>query len=159
MFQVSRAVPFSGAVFVKNKYSSCRVEVSSQSSTVLQMGFPLNAPPSVPLAVAGVGAAYKESSDSEDHSERIEDLLASEAEVVETDELSRRKRQFDSLNSLGTGEAFVESGALQPPQADIALAVLPVGIVGDASFDPSLKDCGVKDLVGVLADGARGLYV
>lgn len=41
--QIKNDVPFSGVVFVKNKYDSCRIEVATASQTAtLHMGLPSN---------------------------------------------------------------------------------------------------------------------
>uniref|UniRef100_A0A914XJN3 PAN domain-containing protein n=1 Tax=Plectus sambesii TaxID=2011161 RepID=A0A914XJN3_9BILA len=38
--QVNNGAPFTGAVFVKNKYDTCRVEVKDQATAQLSLGFP-----------------------------------------------------------------------------------------------------------------------
>ena len=84
----------------------------------------------------------------------LEDVLDNVEEFA-----NRKKRQYgdDPLQSLGAGNAFVESGGIQAPQGEAALAFLPIGVVAEGPAVAPLRDCGVKDLVSKACCFDRGL--
>ncbi|CDW56151.1 PAN 1 and Zona pellucida domain containing protei n [Trichuris trichiura] len=143
--KVTKEEPFTGAVFVKMKYDTCRVEVKDSNTAMLHLGFPLSSiePHKIPQPCPG-GACEANLRDKRQAYQQASSYVSSPAPPVPTGAYGQPSPATQVQSAYAAGKPEVHKKGphkLLPPPT---LPIRDCGLVEFVSLFPTTRTFSIK---------------